>query len=320
MTVTGADDTIDLVVNDGSSAPGLDVFHTLEFQALHQSVAHRTFSCAFRRRRSHAILGVAHFHESSEGRFESPWRGSFGGFAMAPGVRLPPSQLDGLVSAVESYLRDAGAKDLTLILPPLVYHPDETSVWINVLLRAGFSIRACELNQAIAITGAFTDRLDAGNRKQIAKAIRARLTCRPLAPEEYHLAYAVIEANRHKKGHQLSMSWAALWSMCEALPACVRCFGVHRDDGALIAAAICLRINPSVLYVFYWGEIGGVESLSPVTLLANHVYNYCVDERIALLDLGTSTLNGVPNEGLIRYKRHLGAGESLKLTLHKALT
>jgi predicted N-acyltransferase len=116
------------------------------------------------------------------------------------------------------------------------------------------------------------------------------------------------------------MTWAALHAMIDALPTRVRCFGVHAADGTMIASAICLLVNPTTLYVFYWGEIAGVESLSPVTLLAQCLFDHCKANAISLLDLGTSTVKGAPNEGLLRYKRHLGARISLKLTMHKALT
>jgi predicted N-acyltransferase len=175
-----------------------------------------------------------------------------------------------------------------------------------------------ELSYAIDVSGAFAENIDYGNRKQLKKCEREGLTRGALDRSDYESAYEVIAENRRKKGHTPSMTWAALEEMCDRMPDRIRCFGVRRGP-ALIAAAICLVINARTLYVFYWGEIAGVEILSPVTFLAEHIFDYCLGEGIALLDLGTATLDGIPNHGLIRYKRHLGCRGSLKLTMSKAI-
>ena len=314
------EDAYELLIDGKFTVPGLDLFLTSEFHALHRPAAHHGYSFALRDRQSRALVAVAHVLESTPGHFESPWRGSFGGYALAPSADAPMAVRADFVRRVEQHLRLVGARSLTLVYPPMAYHPDETAVWIHVLLQSGYAIVASELNQSIDVTGVFRDHLDAGNRKQLRKAGDAGLTCRALATDEYPEAYAVVEDNRRKKGHALSMTWAALHSMIDALPTRVRCFGVHARDGAMIASAICLLINPTTLYVFYWGEKAGAESLSPVTLLAQHLFEHCTEHAITLLDLGTSTVKGEPNEGLLRYKRHLGARISLKLTLHKSLT
>jgi hypothetical protein len=131
-------------------------------------------------------------------------------------------------------------------------------------------------------------------------------------------AYGVIAENRAKKGYSLSMSLEALHAMADRFPGAVRCAGVHAE-GELIAASICIAVNPTTLYVFYWGEIPGAERRSPVTLLAGGLYEYCAREGFALLDVGTSTLAGEPNHGLIRYKSNLGCRPSLKLSVAKPL-
>jgi hypothetical protein len=78
---------------------------------------------------------------------------------------------------------------------------------------------------------------------------------------------------------------------------------------------VSLIVSPSICYVFYLGEIEGVEKLSPVTLLVDHIYRYCQQAGIRLLDIGIATEHGEPNVGLIGYKRNLGCATSLKFTL-----
>lgn len=74
-----------------------------------------------------------------------------------------------------------------------------------------------------------------------------------------------------------------------------------------------------MLYVFYWGDEVEFGQFSPITLLAGRIYEYCQQHAVTLLDIGTATLDGQSNHGLIRFKRALGCSESLKFKLEKHL-
>ena len=69
--------------------------------------------------------------------------------------------------------------------------------------------------------------------------------------------------------------------------------------------------------MLYWGEDISYIRESPVVILSSGIYDYCSDERISLLDVGTSTMNGFPDPGLLRFKRALGFKESIKLAYRK---
>jgi len=88
----------------------------------------------------------------------------------------------------------------------------------------------------------------------------------------------------------------------------------------MIAASICIAVDKTVFYVFYWGEIDGYQNPSPIPFLAQGLYSYCQKEGFKLMDVGTATVEGNPNHGLIRFKRSLGLGESLKLTFSKSFS
>ena len=87
----------------------------------------------------------------------------------------------------------------------------------------------------------------------------------------------------------------------------------------MVASSICIRVSSDVLYVFYWGEIEGFESFSPVSFLAAHIYDYCVERAYQCLDAGTASVDGIPNVGLASYKKKLGFQETLKITLSRQL-
>jgi len=317
--VLPVDDHFEVVVDPATGCDGVDFFNTLAFYNLHRPSSSNGFYFLLRNRTSGASAGAVHFCEAEPGHFRSPLRGSYAGFELARGTDIPLACMEKFEQAVEAFLASHGARRVSVSLPPLAYHPHTASVWINILLRAGFVIDRHELIYSLEVDGeSFVSKIDRGNKKQLAKCERNGLAVRSLEREEYRAAYEVIVENRAKKGNAVSVSWSALDDMVQQCPLAVRCFGVFQD-AKMIASSVCIAVNPDVLYVFYWGEVAGVETLSPVTLLARHLYEVCQNEKIALLDVGASTLEGVPNHGLIRYKKALGCTESLKLFFTKTI-
>ena len=149
-------------------------------------------------------------------------------------------------------------------------------------------------------------------------AEREGLLTGPLPITALPEVHATLSANRAAKGLAMSMSLPDLQTMAGRFPEAMSLFGC-RDAERLIAAALCLRLSADVLYVFYWGDLPGHETFSPVVPLAAAIYGHCQQAGIRLLDVGASTLDVVPNFGLLQFKRGLGFTESLKLRMQKEL-
>ncbi|HMG91078.1 MAG TPA: hypothetical protein VK589_13525, partial [Chryseolinea sp.] len=62
------------------------------------------------------------------------------------------------------------------------------------------------------------------------------------------------------------------------------------------------------------------KSTNPTVFLIRSLYQYCFENGIALFDLGTSSLDGIPNFGLLNFKIRLGATPTTKFTFQKDLT
>jgi hypothetical protein len=106
--------------------------------------------------------------------------------------------------------------------------------------------------------------------------------------------------------------------MVETFPDDIIIFGGFLHN-AMIAAAICVRVNSEILYVYSWGERSGFEGISPVTVIAAALYRFSRSADIACLDVGTSSVQGEPNPGLFAFKKSLGAKPSIKMYLSKEL-
>jgi hypothetical protein len=303
-----------------ASAPTFapDLFNTEEYVRLHAArfggIGVRS---EHRRSGADAPDGVFHALQIRPGIFASPGRGPYGGFDVSED--MGEADRADFIATTETKLRVAGAQQIELVTPPFCYAPQSGARALAVLCRSGYCVMRQELNQAIVVTEAsLAERGNYENRKRLNKAARAGLNVRRLDTSEYEAAYHVILDNRLKKGRSLSMSWEDMHAMVAAFPQQIFVFGAWME-GRMIAAAICLAVNRRVLYVYAWGECDGAEWVSPVSSIAAHIYTFTQQHGFALLDLGTSSVNGIVNPGLVRFKRSLGATASLKLWMGKSL-
>ncbi len=295
-----------------------DLFNTVEYARLH---AHRSGAGVlrydYRRPDEQAVAGVFQAVRCDAGVFTSPGRGPYGGFDASPG--LTDAELMEFVSLTETALCQHGARRVDVVLPPFCYNPQLGPRILSALCHAGYRVTRQELNQALALDpDGSASHANHAARKRLNRARRAGVAARSFGRHEYRAGYDAIVENRRKKGRSLSMSWNDVLAMADAFPARVHVFGAEQDSRVL-AAAICVAVSTRVLYVYAWGEIAGAEPVSPVSVLADHLADFARERGFGLLDLGTSSVEGIVNPGLLAFKRSLGADDSLKLWLTKVL-
>lgn len=310
-------DALELAVNEFLPAPQAGLFSQPAFFRLHAMSDATDALLQLHDIETGRVEGSLVLAEVAPGEWRSPRRGTYGGIDMAAPYRL--EVIDALVENALDWLRNRGARRLTVLVPPLCHDAHLGALVFNSLARHGLTEVSQELDYFRSVGGeAFEDRIDRGNAKQLRKAERAGLEAGTEPASECESAFAVIVANRQSRGYPVTSDWSSIRKMLEVLPERFRIFGV-REGGALIAAAICLVVAEKVLYVWYWGEMPGSEHLSPVTMLARRIYNHCQESGFGIMDVGTATLDGQPNPGLMRYKSNLGCAPSLKLSFAGSL-
>ena len=301
-----------------SMAATADLFRSPAFFRLHAGSFSRAWYAVAMDAGSARVISTAWFAEYESGHARSGARGPYGGFAESASG-LPISVAARVLTTTESELRSRGISRVSITLPPAAHDRDVHAEWMNVYLRAGYRSTIADLNYHVQVTETdLSARMNSGNRAVVRTASRKGLFARALQASERAEAYAVNAQNRARRGRRMTMSLDALLQMDDALPDTVCWFGVFAGE-RMIAASVCLRVSPRIVYVFYLGEADGAERQSPVTILVSHIHDWCRDHGVALLDLGIATEAGVPNEGLMAYKRNLGFEVSPKYTLEKEL-
>ena len=116
----------------------------------------------------------------------------------------------------------------------------------------------------------------------------------------------------------MTMDWPSVDALAKAFPSRIGFFTVTADD-EILAAAIRIQVSDVCDYVFYWGERPDAKRRSPVILLAHGLISDAYKRGVTILDLGTSTDQSQPNQGLIAFKESLGGKISARRTWELSL-
>lgn len=291
------------------------IFNTYRYFDVHKNTS-STYFCLVDRD-NNSILGVAHFTDIGSGVFRSPSRGTFSGIEFQ---KADLEQQIFFITQIENRMMSKGAKKIAIASAPFHHNIVESTYLFNSLTNVGYSIAGQEMNFAVAVDStSLIEKMAYNNRKRVKKCQRSNFVFEQVfTPIECQQVYELIAENRSSKGYPISMTSQQVQEMLKAFPESVYFFKAVAN-GQAVASAICIKIDADVLYVFYWGDLPGFEQYSPITFLANGIYEFCQANQFKLMDAGTSTLNGQPNLGLIKFKENLGMTAALKLSYIKAL-
>ena len=128
-------------------------------------------------------------------------------------------------------------------------------------------------------------------------------------PENIARAYAVIRGNRESKGYALQMSLESVLKTAEVVSAE---FFVMTLDGADVAAAMVYPVTEGINQVIYWGDLPGYTDCRAMNYFTYKVFEHYFDKGLKVLDIGPSSVEGIPNYGLCSFKENLGCTISLR--------
>jgi hypothetical protein len=114
------------------------------------------------------------------------------------------------------------------------------------------------------------------------------------------------------------MNYSDMLKFSKGLPQNLLLYSVsHQDE--MVAAAIVIKVNNSVLYTFYYGHLRKFDKLRPIPILLDQLYGVAKKEGYQWVDLGTSMLNNSINRPLLHFKKSIGAITTVKRSYLKVL-
>jgi hypothetical protein len=267
------------------------------------------------KRKKITIAGI-HFHLHN-GTASSPYHSPFGSLDASPD--LEPSTLFRFLQFIESDLVKIGAKNVIIKNPPTLYSPELQTLLQVFLSNLDYRITAAEPGAIFNVNKPGEELSANWEKRKIKQAQDKELELRHEDIHQLKTLYGFIHNCRIQKGYPSSMTFDELQRTVNTFPDRFLLTSVYQHK-VMVAASICVRCNHHVLYHFYSDHNTIDKSSNPTVFLIRSLYEYCYKNGIALFDLGTSSIAGIPNFGLLNFKMGLGATPTTKFTFQKDLT
>ncbi|NNE42818.1 MAG: GNAT family N-acetyltransferase [Gemmatimonadetes bacterium] len=233
------------------------------------------------------------------------WSGagaSYGGPVLPGG---DPEHARAVVETLRETAAARGYETLRVTPPPPLYEPEERGVLRAALVGAGFRVTRSEVSQAARLDGRPVDEILQGTaRRGARKAAREGVTLEPGAePAVFH---ELLVADRARIGTSPVHSGAELADLVERLGERQHLCVARRNDEA-IAGTWTLHVSDRVAVSFYVCQAWEHRRLRATNLLQRAAMEWAAERGAEIFDFGTTSVNGVLNEGLFAFKEAHGA-------------
>lgn len=244
----------------------------------------------------------------------SPVRAPFGSFEIYS--RVSNAKLLKFVQFVEAGLEQKKIKQLVIKSWPVLYQPKQAIQLYNVLVdKLQFKVSE-EVCSIIPVDkSGLSVRMKISERQKARKAEKM-FSFSMCKPTEYKTIYDFILSCRHERQQSLSLSWKEMRKTVSTLPKHFIFFKLATATD-IAAAAIVIRVSDSTWYTFYYAHAATYNKVSPVVHLLECIYKYAANEKIKLIDLGTSMVHDKVNKSLLHFKESVGAVTGSKFTFSK---
>lgn len=290
------------------------IFNSGAFSKLNESRFEKVYYLVFRdsKIRLGIILGLR------DQVLLSPFSATFGGFEFVNNdIKL--YQIDAALESLIAWASSQKCIGIKMISPPFFYQEDFLAKVTNCIYRAGFETMNMELNyhfQTAHLSDTYEQDIWYNAKKNLKKANSFGLIFEKLEITNGKLAYNVIAQNREERGFPLRMTWDQLMLTNSVIP---MDFFLVKTEKESIGAAIVYHMSSSVVRVIYWGDLPQFSEYKTMNFLSFQLFKYYKEQGIKILDIGHSTVDSVPNNGLCEFKESIGCSIGLLYEFYKKL-
>jgi hypothetical protein len=290
-------------------------FNAAAFNAINEYKCDKVFYLVFKdtKIRLGIIFGVRN------NSLHSPFSAPFGGFEYtSEEVRL--QQIDAALAALQRWAKAKLFDAIKIVPPPFFYDPNFLNKLDNCLFRAGFDKANIELNYQYA-TGKLDEKYQEtiwyNAKKNLKRAFTAELVFEKLDSAIGQQAYDIIAQNRKERGFPLRMTWE---QVAETMAVIAVDFFIVKKESDFIGAALVFHVAPHIVQVVYWGDLPQFSEYKTMNFLSYQIFKYYKAQGIAVVDVGPSTENSIPNHGLCEFKESIGCDINIKTEYFKKIS
>ncbi len=253
-----------------------------------------------------------------DGNARSPIAAPFGSIEFTE--TLPDQVLNAFIYRLIDEACSVGAATFRIVNYPTCYAPKQAERLSKKLHEHGFDLIDTHQTFYLSTTDiSFESNLVPAERRRLRKCREAGFVFSHRQTPDIAEVIDFVQETHRQKGYPLTISPERLADLLHNFPDAHAVFTV-RDGSRLTALTITVRVRHDILYNFRPVSNPDYQQFSPIVMLTDGLFSYCLQQKIRLLDLGISLdAAGQPKPGLIRFKRNLGAQESPKMIFAKTL-
>ena len=235
---------------------------------------------------------------------KSPGRATFGGFWTEPNKGF--SYTEQTVAQLIAYSNKS--VQIRISFPPSYFHPEIFEEQVS-FFKARSNAFISESNFHIVVD--YRDGVSKGNRKKQRQFKERGGSVSQVPKADWRLIYDLLVENRLRRGVELSMPWNVFERGLVERPDVFTAWGATLNM-EFVGGALTVEISADTLYVLFWGDTLLGRELSVVASICEKLVEFCRSKNYKVLDLGISSVDGLLDENLARFKSNLGAIQTAK--------
>jgi hypothetical protein len=235
---------------------------------------------------------------------KSPGRATFGGFWIEPSTVF--TYTEKTIQQIKDYGKTSS--QIRISFPPEHFHPEVFQDQITLLTKY-CSTLIPESNFHIVVDN--RNEVSKGNRKKQRQFSERGGSVSQVEKSDWLRIYKLLEQNRLRRGVALSMPWHIFERGLIDRPDAFTIWGATLES-ELVGGALTVEIDSNFLYVLFWGDTLLGRDISVVASICEKLIEFCTIKNYKVLDLGISSVDGLLDENLAKFKVNLGAVKTTK--------
>jgi len=242
----------------------------------------------------------------------SPFSAPFGGLHFT-NENIFYEEIFHFLTHLKEYAMNQNLTKIVITLPPNIYNTSLNAKLVNAFVRLDYTMHLPDIVNIVKLSDFNISNVKKIVKRKLKAAIKNNLTFIHITDEKKMAeSYDVILNNRTMLGRDIYMSFADLMDVNKILP--VDFFLVKNPDHENLGAAIFYRGHKNIVQAIFLGDIIPRKPFPTMDFLFVNLFSFYKNLGFDFIDLGLSSKDGIPNDGLIRFKEVHNSISSLRFT------
>ncbi|SHJ88567.1 Acetyltransferase (GNAT) domain-containing protein [Reichenbachiella agariperforans] len=217
-----------------------------------------------------------------------------------------------------NYLNSHQVRSVTIRQAPSFFHPTLNQQLQETLIQNGFD-QQIDINHHIPFNSFDPNQMHSMQGRKLKKCIKDGLIFQQETLSKIGEIYDFIHYCRAQQQLSVNITKEKLIAITRALDENYACYSVRHPSGELMACTITLIVTPEVTYNYLPAFDRKYATHSPLVYLTTELIAQLQKTEAQVLDLGISSLGGIPQESLITFKERMGGLRSDRYTFFRQL-